>query len=86
MPDAALEDQDVLFLGQADGTFVDRAQAAGIDAPQRGRGAAVVDLNLDGLLDVVQVNRRDQRHKFGATWDRARPGVLSRWEIGWPSG
>jgi hypothetical protein len=64
MPDAALEDPDVLFMGQADGTFIDRAEAAGIDSPQRGRGAAVVDFNLDGLLDLLQLNRRDQVEVF----------------------
>jgi hypothetical protein len=60
MAENAIEDPSVLFLGQADGTFVDRARAAGVDSPQRGRGAALVDLNLDGRLDVVQVNRRDR--------------------------
>jgi hypothetical protein len=35
---------------------VEGAEAAGIATFDRGRGAAVADLNLDGLLDLVQVN------------------------------
>ena len=41
-----------------DGSFVEGAEAAGIVSYDRARGAAVVDLNLDGLLDMVVVNRR----------------------------
>jgi hypothetical protein len=54
----ASRDPDNLLLGQADGTFGEAGAAAGIATFERGRGAAVVDLNLDGLLDLVQVNRR----------------------------
>ena len=56
--DQATRDPSNLFIGQADGTFVEGAEAAGIVDYQRARGAAVVDLNLDGLLDIVIVNRR----------------------------
>jgi enediyne biosynthesis protein E4 len=59
MPDFAHEDPSSLLLGQEDGTFVEVADEAGIKSFGRGRGAAVVDLNLDGLLDVVEVNRRE---------------------------
>jgi enediyne biosynthesis protein E4 len=58
MPEFATDDPSNLLLGQADGTFVERAQQAGIVDFNRGRGAALVDLNLDGMLDLVQVNRR----------------------------
>jgi hypothetical protein len=58
MPDFAAEDPDNLLLGQADGTFNESGEAAGIVSFVRGRGAALVDLNLDGMLDLVQVNRR----------------------------
>jgi len=58
MPTFAMKDPNVLFLGQADGTFVDEARTAGVLSDARGRGAAVVDLNLDGLLDLVVSNRR----------------------------
>ena len=58
MPEFALNDPNNLFLGAADGTFTEVAEAAGIASPERGRGAAVVDLNHDGLLDIVVNNRR----------------------------
>ena len=55
--DFASKDPSNLLIGQADGTFVEQGLAAGIASFVRGRGAAVVDLNLDGMLDIVQVNR-----------------------------
>ena len=58
MLDFAARDPSNLFLGQTDGTFVEGAQDAGIVGFARGRGAALVDFNLDGLLDLMQVNRR----------------------------
>jgi enediyne biosynthesis protein E4 len=56
-PDYALRDPSNLLLGQADGSFVEGAEAAGIVSYERARGAALVDLNVDGLLDLVAVNR-----------------------------
>ena len=52
----AMRDPSNLFLGQPDGTFVEGAEQAGIVTFERGRGAALADLNLDGLLDLVLVN------------------------------
>ena len=54
-PDHAQQDPSNLFLGQPDGTFVEGAQDAGIVEFDRGRGAALVDLDLDGRLDLVEV-------------------------------
>ncbi|MEP7082790.1 MAG: CRTAC1 family protein [Chloroflexota bacterium] len=59
MPDHAARDPNNLLLGQPDGTFVESAEAAGLTSFARSRGAAVVDLNLDGMLDLVVVNRRE---------------------------
>jgi hypothetical protein len=59
-PDYAMRDPSNLLLGQADGSFVEAAEAAGVLSYARARGAALVDLNLDGLLDLVVVNRREQ--------------------------
>ncbi len=56
MPDYAQRDPSNLFLGQADGTFREGAEAAGILNFERARGAAVADLNLDGLPDLIEVN------------------------------
>jgi len=55
-PNYALKDPSDLFLGQTDGTFREAADAAGIVSFDRARGAALVDLNLDGSLDLVVVN------------------------------
>ncbi len=57
MPDFAANDPDNLLLGRWDGVFAESGETAGIARPTRGRGAALVDLNLDGLLDLVVVNR-----------------------------
>ncbi|HEY8180443.1 MAG TPA: VCBS repeat-containing protein, partial [Candidatus Limnocylindria bacterium] len=59
MPDYATRDPNNLLMGQADGTFVEGAQDAGIVSFARARGAALADLNLDGMLDLVVVNRRE---------------------------
>ncbi|HEY7526797.1 MAG TPA: CRTAC1 family protein [Candidatus Limnocylindria bacterium] len=56
--DYAARDPNSLLLERPDGTFVEGGQDAGIADFARGRGAALVDLNLDGLLDLVVVNRR----------------------------
>ena len=58
-PDYALQDPSNLLIGQTDGTFVEGAEAAGIVDYDRARGAALADLNLDGLLDLVIVYRRE---------------------------
>jgi hypothetical protein len=55
-PGYATKDPSNLFIGQADGTFVEGAGEAGILSFERGRGAAVADLNLDGLPDLVEMN------------------------------
>ena len=61
------KDPSNLLLGQPDGTFSEGAEDAGILSFERGRGAALADLNLDGLLDLVEVN-------FGAPG----PGLAQR--------
>jgi hypothetical protein len=58
MPDYAMRDPSNLLIGQADGTFLEGGQDAGIVSFARARGAALADLNLDGMLDLVVVNRR----------------------------
>ena len=55
----ASKDPSNLLIGQSDGTFVEGAMEAGIVHYDRGRGAALVDFNLDGQLDLVQVVRRE---------------------------
>lgn len=57
MPDFAAYDPDNLLLGTFDGNFVEAGALSGIALDRRGRGGAVVDLNMDGMLDLVVVNR-----------------------------
>jgi hypothetical protein len=58
MPSNAMKDPNNLLMQQPDGTFVEAAERAGIATTDRSRGAALADLNGDGLLDIVVVNRR----------------------------
>ena len=60
MPDFAALDPNNLLLQQADGHFVEVGQQAGIASVKRGRGGMLVDLNGDGLLDMLVVNRWDK--------------------------
>lgn len=57
MNDFASFDPDNLLLGQTGERFSEQGEVAGIALDRRGRGAATVDLNADGLLDIVVVNR-----------------------------
>lgn len=57
MQDFARFDPDNLLLGDMDNTFSEQGERAGIAKDTRGRGANIVDLNADGLLDIVVVNR-----------------------------
>ena len=58
MPDSAMDDPNNLLIQGVDGRFSEGGAGAGIASPHRGRGAALVDLNGDGLLDLALVNRR----------------------------
>jgi hypothetical protein len=57
MPDFAEKDPNNLLLQTEEGTFVEAGDRAGVASMGIGRGAQVVDLNLDGMLDLVVVNR-----------------------------
>jgi enediyne biosynthesis protein E4 len=52
--DFAMEDPSNLLLGQPDDQFREAADIAGIVRYDRARGAALVDLNIDGRLDLIQ--------------------------------
>ena len=57
MPDFAAFDPDNLLLRDSRGHFSEQGERAGLALNRRGRGAAIVDLNADGMLDIVVVNR-----------------------------
>ena len=59
MPDFALEDPNNLMLQQEDGRFLEAGDKAGVASLKTARGAALVDLNSDGHLDLVVVNRNE---------------------------
>jgi enediyne biosynthesis protein E4 len=59
MPDFAMQDPNNLLLQTSDGSFMEAGDKGGVASTKQGRGAAVVDFNLDGKLDLIVVNRRD---------------------------
>ena len=64
-----------------DGRFVQVGHLAGMASFKRGRGGLLVDLNGDGLLDMVVVNRWDKaqlwRHVGSGTADK--PAPMGHW-------
>ena len=79
MPDFAVEDPNNLLLQRPDGSFREAAAEAGVASVVTARGAALADFNMDGLLDLVVVNRNAPaqlwRNAGGATghWIGVRP-------------
>lgn len=71
MPENAMHDPNNLLMQQPDGTFAEAAASAGIATMARGRGAALVDLNRDGRLDLAVVNRRAPME----LWQNITPGT-----------
>ncbi len=77
----ATRDPSELYLGQPDGTFQGATEAAGIVSFARGRGASLVDFDLDGLLDLIEVNLGEPVglwRNMGAG-DAASPAAMGRW-------
>jgi len=54
----ASRDPNNLLMGGPDGRFADVGEAAGIVTYARARGASLADFNLDGLPDLLVVNRK----------------------------
>ena len=81
MPDFATLDPNNLLLQKADGKFIEAGQQAGVASFRRGRGGMLVDLNGDGLLDMIVVNRWDKaqlwRNLGAGTPDK--PVALGHW-------
>lgn len=92
MPASAMSDPNNLLMQNPDGTFSEKGLEAGIASMDRSRGAALVDLNLDGRLDLVVVNRRapiqiyQNATQQSGNWlllDIRQPGANSRAVGGW---
>jgi hypothetical protein len=64
MPDFASYDPDNLLLGGFDDVFHEKGMEAGIALNTRGRGAIVEDFNMDGMLDLLVVNREHPASLF----------------------
>ncbi len=71
MPGLAMKDPNNLLVQSSDATFVEGGTQAGLASLHRGRGAALADLNGDGLLEVVIVNRRAPMEVFQNTTSEA---------------
>jgi hypothetical protein len=80
-PEYASKDPSNRLLGRSDGTFTESGEVAGIASFVRGRGAALVDLNLDGMLDLVQVNRREpvSVYRNVGSGDAGNPEPMGNW-------
>lgn len=57
MPDAAMDDPNTLLVQGPDGRFTETARVAGVGSMAKSRGGALTDLNNDGRLDLIVVNR-----------------------------
>ncbi len=79
--DHAMADPSNLLIGQTDGSFAEGAMDAGIADFANARGAALVDLNLDGLLDLVRVVRRENVEVWRnvGSGDTTRPVPMGHW-------
>ena len=73
MPDFAAADPNNLLLQRADGTFAEAGNLAGVASTAISRGAALADFNMDGLVDLVVVNRRTPAQIWRNT------GVTGHW-------
>ncbi|MDQ0420216.1 hypothetical protein J2045_001235 [Peteryoungia aggregata LMG 23059] len=57
MPDFAEQDPNNLLVQGEDGRFIEMGDKAGVASMAKGRGGALADFNLDGLVDLLVVNQ-----------------------------
>ena len=88
MPDFAAKDPSNLLLGQWNGKFAEAGDEAGIAGDRKGRGALIADFNLDGCLDILQINRGSnvvavpQSGRQERRWSAVADGQLDRNQAG----
>ncbi|MBT6900432.1 MAG: hypothetical protein HOA32_05435, partial [Nitrospina sp.] len=70
-------DPNNLLIGQADGSFVESAEEANMISFERGRGAVLIDLNLDGILDLVVANLKAPTE----IWRNVGKGTAQKTEV-----
>jgi hypothetical protein len=77
MQDFATRDPNNLLMGSPSGKFTNAGEQAGIVTFKSGRGASLADFNLDGLPDLVVVNRKENvdiwRNVGGGSAERPVP-------------
>ena len=83
MPDFAAYDPDNMLLGRHDGTFKEVGKEAGIALDRSGRGGIISDFNMDGMLDLLVVNRSAPvslfRNGGAAAENRPAAGPMGNW-------
>ncbi|SFA89092.1 Repeat domain-containing protein [Poseidonocella pacifica] len=78
MPSNASYDPNNLLMQTADSQFEEAGNSAGVASTARSRGAALADLDLDGRLDLIVVNRRAPAEMYrnlseAGNWIAVRP-------------
>jgi hypothetical protein len=81
MPEFATLDPNNLLLQRPDGSFFEAGQLAGVASFKRGRGGMLADLNGDGLLDMLVVNRWDKAQLWRnvGAGSAAKPLPMGHW-------
>lgn len=79
MPGAAMQDPNNLLIQTSSGQFQEQGQAYGIATLHRSRGAALVDLNRDGWLDLAVVNRRAEAEIYQGLPGEGAEGDDAHW-------
>src|SRR5208337_836364 len=69
-------------IGQWNGKFAEAGDLAGISGKRTGRGALIADFNLDGMLDILQIDRGSNVALFrnlGAKCDDGSTMPMGNW-------
>ena len=78
MPDFAMKDPNNLLVQGEDGNFIEMADKAGVASTRTSRGGALADFNLDGLVDLLVVNRWESAQVWRNTTAEAGNWLMLR--------